>query len=101
MENTDNVIANLGIAKVPSSQAIDGGGHPEATGKPLNYPRNEELIVQCVINSNDEGLALLRALQLIVNSFGAVTITKLVTKLETRPDLVGKAQQYLPLIMNM
>ena len=101
MNINDSQVAALGVAQVPASQAINGGGHPEATAKPLNYPRNESMTFECVINSEAEGYALLRAVQMLVNSFGAVTITKLITKLETRPDLVGKAQTYLPMIMNM
>jgi len=82
----------LGVKQVPESEAI----------KPvLNYPRNEELIIQCVINSEAEGMALLRALQIVVNSFGAVTITKLVTKLETNPGLADKAIKYIPVVLAM
>lgn len=95
-------IADLGVKQVPANEAIDSGNQPEATAKPvLNYPRNEELIVQSVINSEAQGYALLRALQLTVNSFGAETIIKLVDKLEKNPKLADKARQYIPIILMM
>lgn len=67
----------------------------------LNYPRNEELIIQCVINSEAEGLALLRAIQIIVNTFGAQTCTQLVTKLEKNPKMADKARTYIPILLAM
>lgn len=104
MENNyeSRKIIDLGIAQVPANEAINGGNQPLATAKPfVNYPRNEELIVQAVINSEADGLALLRALQIVVNSFGGDTIVKLVTKLENNPNLAQKARQYIPLILQM
>lgn len=102
MEENKQPIADLGVKTVPASEAINGGGHPEATAKPfVNYPRNEELIVQAVINSEADGYALLRALQIIVNSFGGDTIVKLVDKLEKNPNLAVKAKQYIPIVLMM
>ena len=83
---------DLGVKQVPASEAV----------KPaLNYPRNEELIVQCVINSEAEGYALLRAIQIMVNTFGAQTITQLVTKLEKSPKLADSARKYIPIVLAM
>ena len=94
MENNNPI--SLGVTQVPAKDAINGGTQPLATAEPiLNYPRNEELIVQCVISSKDEGLALLRAIQLIVNTFGAVACTEIVTHLEKNPNLVDKARKYI------
>ena|ERR1035437_6826665 len=95
-------IANLGVKQIPAIEAINGGDQPLATANPvLNYPRNEELIVQCVINSEAEGMALLRAVQLLVNTFGASTIIGVITKLEKNPNLVDKAKSNLPWLMAM
>ena len=94
MENKNSI--SLGVTQVPAKDAINGSTQSLATAEPiLNYPRNEELIVQCVISSKDEGLALLRAIQLIVNTFGAVACTKIVTHLEKNPNLVDKARKYI------
>jgi hypothetical protein len=105
MENEKLPIADLGVKQVPASEAIDGGNQPlagTATTKPvLNYPRNEELVIQCVINSEAEGYALLRALQIVVNTFGATTCTQLVTKLENKPQLADTVRKYIPIVLAM
>lgn len=102
MENGKEPIADLGVKQVPANEAINGGNQPLATAKPvLNYPRNEELIIQCVINSEAEGYALLRALQIVVNTFGAETCTKLVTKLENKPQLADTVRKYIPIVLAM
>jgi len=102
MENEKLPIADLGVKQVSASEAIDGGNQPLATAKPvLNYPRNEELVIQCVINSEAEGYALLRALQIVVNTFGATTCTQLVTKLENSPKLADNVRKYIPIVLAM
>jgi len=102
MENDILKTLDLGKTQVPANEAINGGTQPLATAKPiLNYPRNEELIIQSVITSEEQGYALLRAIQIVVNSFGGDTIIKLVDKLEKNPKLADKAKQYIPLILQM
>lgn len=104
IKRDDNILdtLNLGVKQVPANEAINGGTQPLAIAKPiLNYPRNEELIVQSVIYSEEQGYALLRAIQIVVNSFGGDTIIKLVDKLEKNPKLADKAKQYVPLILQM
>ena len=100
MENKNPI--SLGVTQVPAKDAINGGTQPLATAEPiLNYPRNEELIIQCVISSKDQGMSLLRAIQMVVNSFGAETIVALVDKLEKNPKLADKAIAFLPALMKM
>jgi len=102
MEEDKNPNTDLGIKQVSANEAINGGTQPLATAKPiLNYPRNEVLEVQAVINSEADGYALLRALQIIVNSFGGDTIVKLVDKLEKNPKLADQARKYIPVILMM
>ena len=60
---------------------------------------NEELIVQSVISSEEPGYALLRALQLVTNTFGADTIIKIVDKLEKNPKLADKAIKTIPMLL--
>jgi len=104
IKKDDNILdaLNLGVKQVPANEAINGGTQPLATAKPiLNYPRNEELIVQSVIYSEEQGYALLRALQLVTNTFGADTIIKLVDKLEKNPKLADKAIKAIPMLLMM
>lgn len=100
MENDILKTIDLGKTQVPANEAINGGTQAIAKAI-LNYPRNEELIVQSVIYSEEQGYALLRALQLVTNTFGADTIIKLVDKLEKNPKLADKAKQAIPMLLMM
>jgi hypothetical protein len=82
-------LANLGIKQVPESEAIK----PIET---VQYPTVEKMTFTAVITSEAEGMALLRAVQLIVNTFGAQTCISAVTKLEKNPKLVDKVKSNLP-----
>ena len=61
----------------------------------IQYPTVEKMTFTAVITSEAEGMALLRAVQLIVNTFGAQTCIKVVTKLENNHSLVDKAKSYV------
>ena len=82
-------LANLGIGKVPATEAV------------VQYPTVEKMTFTAVITSEAEGMALLRAVQLIVNTFGTQTCIAAVTKLEKNPKLVDKAKSNLPWLMSM
>jgi len=90
--NTDGI--QLPVAKIPASEAIQGTG----TLKPITYPMVEELTFRAVIKSEAEGYALLRAVQIIVNEFGAESLITVMTTMEKKPELLQKAKQYLPYI---
>lgn len=81
----------LGVKQVPASEAVEV----------IQYPTVEKMTFTAVINSEAEGLSLLRAVQLIVNTFGAQTCIAAVTKLEKNPKLVDKAKANLPWLMAM
>lgn len=97
MDETINPGIQLPVAQIPASEAISGA--PNLPDKPIvQYPIVEELTFRCVINSEAEGLALLRAVQIMVNEFGLSTILTVMNKLEQKPELFKKAVQYLPYI---
>jgi len=84
----------LGVKQVPAEEAIK-------TTEAIQYPTVEKMTFTAVITSESEGIALLRAVQLIVNTFGAQTCIAAVTKLENNPKLVDKAKTSLPWLMAM
>lgn len=51
-----------------------------------------------IIKSEEEGYALLRAVQILVNEFSADSIINITKILEKKPTLIQKAKTYLPYI---
>ena len=68
------------------------------TTKPIIYPLVEDMTFRAVITSNEQGMALLRAVQIIVNEFGAQTLIDVMSKVEAKPSLLQKAKAALPFI---
>lgn len=62
------------------------------------YPLVEEMTFRGIIKSEEEGYALLRAVQILVNEFGADSIINITKMLEKKPTLIQKAKTYLPYI---
>ena len=50
------------------------------------------------VGSEEEGYALLRSIQILVNEFGTDTIIQITKILEKKPQLIQKAKTYLPYI---
>jgi hypothetical protein len=88
----ENQGIQLPVAQVPASETINGT--PET--KPAIYPLVEEMTFRAIIHSNEQGLALLRAVQIIVNEFGAQTLIEIMQKVEAKPSLMQKAKSALP-----
>ncbi len=65
------------------------------------YPMVEEMTFRAIINSEKEGYALLRAIQMLVNEMGANTIITLMDKIEKKPNLLMQAKNYLPYILKL
>ena len=59
----------------------------------------EECTFRAIIQSEAEGMKLLRAIQILVNEMGAGTIIGLMDKIEKKPSLMQQAKQYLPYIL--
>jgi hypothetical protein len=94
----ENQGIELGVKQVPASEAIQGTGGQISPTKPVIYPIVEEMTFRAVINSNEQGMALLRAVQIIVNEFGAATLIEIMNKVEAKPSLMQKAKSMLPFI---
>lgn len=67
----------------------------------VQYPMVEEMTFRGIISSKEEGLALLRAVQIMVNELGAPTIVQLMKVLEKKPQLMQQAKTYLPYVLKM
>ena len=67
----------------------------------VQYPTVEDMTFRGIINSREEGLALLRAVQIMVNELGAPTIVQLMKILENKPQLMQQAKSYLPYLLKM
>ena len=80
------------VEKVPTTETIQGTEI---------YPKYESMTFRGHINSEKEGIALLRAIQIIVNELGTQTILQLMAKLESKPQLMVQAKNALPYILNM
>lgn len=79
---------------------IDKKQEPEK--KPATvYPIVEEMTFRAVINNDTEGYALLRAIQILVNEFGAAPLIAIMTKIEKNPNLLQQAKTYLPYILSL
>lgn len=78
----------LPVAKIPASEVK----------KVTLYPTVEEMTFRGIINSEEEGYALLRAVQMLVNSLGATTIIKVMAAVEKKPQLMDRAKSFLPYI---
>jgi len=94
----ENQGIQLSVAKVPASEAIQGTIQEKTDTKPIIYPIVEEMTFRAVINSNEQGMALLRAVQIIVNEFGAQTLIEIMAKVEAKPSLMQKAKSALPFL---
>lgn len=85
------------VVQVPAAQAIPG---TPASTQPqkftTQYPIVEEMTFRGVINSEEEGYALLRAIQILVNNLGTATIIKVVSAIEKNPRLLDQAKMYMP-----
>lgn len=64
----------------------------------ITYPIVEELTFKAFIKSQDQGYALLRAIQILVNELGAETIISAMDTVEKKPALIQKAKAFLPYI---
>jgi len=62
------------------------------------YPLVEEMTFKGIIKNEQEGYALLRAVQIFVNEFGTDSIIQIMGVLEKKPQLIKKAKTYLPYI---
>lgn len=87
-------LGQLEIAKIPADQAIKGTPSIPV----VTYPAVEEMTFRGIIKSEAEGMALLRAIQILVYELGAATIIQVVGAIEKKPDLLAKAKSYLPYI---
>ena len=65
------------------------------------YPAVEEMTFRGIIKSEEEGYALLRAVQILVNELGADTIIKAVAAVEKKPKLLQQAKSYLPFLSGL
>ena len=65
------------------------------------YPMVEECTFRAIIQSEAEGMKLLRAIQIMVNEMGAGAIIGLMDKIEKKPQLMQQAKTYLPYILNL
>ena len=63
------------------------------------YPMVEEMTFRGIIQSEEQGMALLRAIQILVNELGAPTIIQVVAAIEKKPQLLQQAKSYLPYIL--
>ncbi|MGV8961898.1 MAG: hypothetical protein ACOH2V_00775 [Candidatus Saccharimonadaceae bacterium] len=81
----------LPVAQVPASEAKPGT-------PPVIYPTVEEMTFRGIIASEQEGYALLRAVQMLVNGLGAATIIQVMAAVEKKPQLMEKAKSFLPYI---
>jgi len=72
---------------------------PTKTDQPIPaeiYPMVEEMTFRAIIKSKEQGYALLRAVQIIVNEMGSEIIISAVNEIEKNPSLIQKAKSYLP-----
>jgi len=95
-------LGQIEIAKIPADQAVRPASEaikPLAQpAKAVVYPVVEEMAFRGVINSQEQGMALLRAIQILVNELGADAIIQVVSSVEKKPELLQKAKTYLPYI---
>lgn len=90
----ENQGIQLPVAQVPASEAKQG--------TPSNvYPLVEELTFRAIIQNEAEGYALLRAVQILVNEFGASSLISVMAKMEAKPALMQKAKSSLPYLLMM
>ena len=95
-------LGQIEIAKVPASEAkilVDKELKIAAQPAPaVVYPIVEEMVFRGVINSQEQGMALLRAIQILVTELGAAAIIQVVASIEKKPELLQKAKAYLPYV---
>ena len=95
-------LGQIEIAKIPADQAKIPSVKPtELSTQPapvVVYPIMEEMVFKGAINSKDQGMALLRAIQILVNELGAAAIIQVVASIEKKPALLEKAKAYLPYV---
>ena len=95
-------LGQIEIAKIPASEAKIPSVKPtELAAQPapvVAYPVVEEMAFRGVINSQEQGMALLRAIQILVNELGAAAIIQVVASIEKKPALLEKAKAYLPYV---
>ena len=84
-------LGQIEIAKIPADEAIK----PSVQ---VVYPIVEEMVFRGVINSQEQGIALLRAIQILVTELGAAVIIQVVASIEKKPELLQKAKAYLPYV---
>jgi len=63
------------------------------------YPMVEEMTFRGIIQSEEQGLFGLRAIQILVNELGLATIIQVVAAIEKKPQLLQQAKSYLPYIL--
>jgi len=87
---------DLGVKKVPADQAIPGNPPQEVPSKPeVRYPMIEDMTFRGVIQSEEQGYALLKAVQLSVNGLGTETLIAVAATIEKKPQLLQQAKAYL------
>lgn len=87
-------LAKIDTIKIPASEAKPS---PESVNKEV-YPKFEEMTFRGIIRSEEEGYALLRAVQILVNELGPDSIIKVVAAVEKKPQLLAQAKAFLPYI---
>lgn len=85
---------NTGVDKVQPQQATQT---PSKEPSKL-YPTVEEMTFRGIIKSEEEGYALLRAIQILVNELGATAIIQVVKAIEQNPKILQQVKTYLPYI---
>lgn len=95
-------LGQIEIAKVPASETkILVDKELKIVAQPASavvYPIVEEMVFRGVINSKEQGMALLRAIQILVTELGAAAIIQVVASIEKKPELLQKAKAYLPYV---
>ena len=89
-------LGQIEIARIPASEAKTAP--VVATAPAVVYPVVEEMAFRGVINSQEQGMALLRAIQILVTELGAAAIIQVVASIEKKPELLQKAKAYLPYV---
>lgn len=79
----------------------NGTGEVQTTPVSKVYPIVEDMQFRAIINSEDEGYALLKAVQTIVNSVGSTQLIAIVDKFEKNPKMVQQIKVYLPYILSL
>lgn len=67
--------------------------------KSRTYPLEEEMIFKSTIKSEDEGYALLRAVQILVNELGTHNLIQVVNAIQRNPNLLHIIKSYIPYVI--